>query len=106
MTEGRRITWTICAVEKIESHLRDIDHPQMPELLEQFDAFVQRLGDIDERFVGLTAGTLDETYDERMERLMVSCSLARAAEGRPASPKVFAELKAELAELGDLAASA
>ena len=105
MTEGRRITWTICAVEKIESHLRDIDHPQMPELLEQFDSFVQRLGDIDERFVGLTAGTLDETSEQRMERLMVSCSLARVAEGRPASPKVFAELKAELAEFGDLVAS-
>ena len=101
MTAGHRITWTICAVEKIESHLRDINHPQMPELLEQFDAFVRRLGEIDERFIGLTAGMLDETDEQRVERLMVSCSLARAAEGRrPAKLEAFEELANTLDAVG------
>ena len=100
-TSGHRITWTICAVEKIESHLRDINHPQMPELLEQFNTFVQRLGEIDERFVGLTAGTIEETYEQRMERLTLSCSLARIAEGRgPAKLEAFEELANTLDAVG------
>ena len=44
---------------------------------------------------------LDETDEQRVERLMVSCSLARAAEGRrPAKLEAFEELANTLDAVG------